>query len=124
MIIFLFAFLAGFLKSLADTLRVPEKFLSSIFAKYSGHRFIDPQSSWVNKYILGYWLSFIIAPFSDLWHLCYTFMILFLLLIAPWYYYGLPIYNMSDFLINLIAISALYITLGIGAETGFRIWKK
>jgi hypothetical protein len=124
MIIFLFVFIAGFLKSIADTIRVPAKFHSSIFKKWNGNKYIDPEASWLNKYILGDFMSVFIAPFSDVWHLCYTGMILLLFLCAPWYYNALPMYDLHIFWLHFITITMLYLCFGFGAETGFRLWKK
>lgn len=85
MITFLFIFIAAFCKSISDTIRVPKVMNDSIFAKFIGHWYIDPEVSWINKDRVIYPISFLWAPFSDLWHLTQTLMISFLLAPALWF---------------------------------------
>lgn len=48
MLTLLFIFLAGLFKSISDTIRVPEVMKTSIWGKFTGNEFIDPQVSWVS----------------------------------------------------------------------------
>jgi len=41
-------FSIGIIKSIADTIRVPERFNSSIFKKYKNNNWIDPHVSYIN----------------------------------------------------------------------------
>ena len=67
------------LKSIADIIRVPAVMKDSVFAKYVGHGWIDPEIAWQNKYVLGWLGEPFISLFSDLWHTCNTLMILLFL---------------------------------------------
>ena len=111
MITFLFIALAAFCKAISDTIRVYEVFTNSKLKKFVGNRYIDPDYSWKNKYKVGFkvketsnlkqlvffinWiLSVIVAPLSDLWHLCQTLMIISFLLIPTTILY----FNLNYFL--------------------------
>ena len=85
MIIIFLSILAGIFKSAADVLDT--KFCESWFRRFKGNWFIDPVLSWENKHKFDHMfgLSFIVTPFSDLWHLLYTFMIICLISIGPFY---------------------------------------
>lgn len=69
-------FLIGFLWLTRDIIRVPENFGDSFFKRFKGHKWIDPEVSCTNQYVLGYWMSFIISTFSDLYHTLGTIIVL------------------------------------------------
>lgn len=113
MTIFLFIFLAAFFKSVADTIRVPEVMRVSIFSKYIGNRYIDPQVSWMNKYMTWFPLSLIWGCFSDLWHLCYTLFILCLMLV--------PFFFPQDYSWWLLLF--MWLCYGVSFEFWLAVWK-
>jgi hypothetical protein len=109
MILIILSVLAGVLKSMADVLHT--KFDQSWFKRCKGNSFIDPSISWKNKHKFDnmFGLSLIVAPYSDLWHLCYTLMILCLLTIAPFY-------HPFEYLGNFWSVAFLYGCYGVGFE--------
>jgi hypothetical protein len=79
----LLAILAGFFKANADILDF--RFKDSWYNRFKWNQYIDPEVSHLNKDNFKWPWNFIFAPFSDLWHLCYTLMIISLLCIGPFY---------------------------------------
>lgn len=122
MITILLAILAGICKSIADTKR--EK-LNKSQNKYFLVKLLklNPNTQFGN--IVGYFVTLIITPFSDFWHLLYTIAILCLLCIAPFYQ---PMFHFIGFesIIwdNFWTIGFLMICYGIGFEITYLTLKQ
>jgi len=117
--------IAAFIKAIADTIRVPEKFNSSVFKKYKGHNFIDPQVSWRNQHNLQWWCYPFLVHFSDLWHFCNTVIwsLLFacILIGKPFCFEIQSLDNFQNTFLNFMLYWVIY---GIGIESGLKLISK
>lgn len=114
MINFAIIFLIGFTWLTKDIIRVRETFNDSWFKRFKGHKYIDPEYSWKNQYILGENLSYIIAAFSDLFHTLGTVIILAFL--------SLRFFDMVAPIVPYMIIGLLI--FGTGAFTAQWLWRE
>jgi hypothetical protein len=115
MIILLFAGLAGLFKSIADVLDF--NFNESKLFRYTDNHYINPEYSWKNKHKFEHMfgLIYLITPFSDAWHLCYTLMISSLICIGP-FYTTLLSFNVSTVMNNVFTCMLIALTYGVCFE--------
>lgn len=119
---FTIIFIIGFLWLTRDIIRVPENFNDSFFKKFKGYKWIDPQVSSTNQYVFGYWMSFIISTFSDLYHTLGT--------IINWGYIGLliiaylQIFHFSNEWLWIEWFLGMCVSFGLGSFTGQWLWRE
>jgi len=119
MINLILIFIIGLIKSLADTIRVPERFNSSILSKYKNNLFIDPQVSYINGEQIPNIFYPILIHFSDLWHLCNSIIISLFLIMMFTFNFPNIMYNPGlEYLLIFIMYWCIY---GIGMELGLKI---
>ena len=116
---FILFIIIGLIKSVADTIRVPQRFNTSIFAQYKGNTFIDPEVSMYFQHLLPWWLYPFYIHFSDLWHMLNSAIIsLYIISAFTFHYYPIfEAYNMG-YAMHFLALFTCY---GIGMETGLKI---
>lgn len=105
--IILLSVLVGFFKACADILDF--RFKDSWFNRFKWNQYIDPEVSHLNKEGLKFPWSFLLTPFSDLWHLSYTLMIYCFLLM-------LPFYSTFEYMNDFQTLVILYVSYGVGFE--------
>ena len=115
-------FIVGLAKSIADTIRVPERFNSSIFKVYKGNDFVDPQVSYKYGEMLPWWAYPFLIHFSDLWHMLNS-LIISLFFVAMFNFHFLDIMQ-NPGLGYFLHFCAYWIVYGLGMETGLKIWFK
>ena len=122
MIYFLFTLIIGFIWLTRDILRVPANFNDSWFKRFARNRWIDPEVSWKNQYILGYWMSFIISTFSDLYHTLGTIInASYMLLIVAAYYKTFTFNNLWHWIFWFIG---MFVSFGLGVFIAQYIWRE
>jgi len=88
MITILIIVVIAMLDSIFEVIRIPEIFKNSIFKKYIGNRWIDPQVSWENKNKVPKIFQSIWVCFSDLIHLLRFLIRLLWICFAISFYYS------------------------------------
>lgn len=83
MITILLVVLFTFLKSIADTIKVPSTFDNSWFVRFKGKYWIDPLVTKPEPQ--NFLIRPFVAMFRDLWHTCWTLNICILFIFGPAY---------------------------------------
>jgi hypothetical protein len=104
-----------FLKSIADTIKVPGIFDNSWFSKFKGMKWIDPlvtvpePKNWVIRPF--------VAMFRDLWHTCNT------LIILNWMWFAY-LYKYEDLYWSWVILVVIWwLIYGYCFELFLRLWK-
>jgi hypothetical protein len=78
--------LFAFLKSIADTIKVPATFNNSFFARFKGVKWIDPLVTRPEP--RNFFIRPFFAMFRDLWHTCWSINICLFFAFGPAYAYS------------------------------------
>ena len=117
--ILLFLVFLALLKAIADTLKIPQVFESSIFYKYKGNSFIDPTSSYIKVSKYPKWKRLLTGSFYDLCHLVSSLYIITFLFLAV---YFSRLFSFE--LVGYIQVLIYYIAHGFFFEIFYNSFKR
>jgi len=112
---YLIIIVIAFLKSIADTIKVPSMFDNSYFSRFKGVSWIDPL---VTKPEKGWFIFKVFNKmFRDLWHTCNTLQYTLFMLLAIRYQYE------DTYLSFTLTFVLWWLILGYTFEWCLGLWK-